>query len=134
MKTTTAHKILIVDDDPNETKMTKWVLSKSGFNVKVEMASHGEAALELLRKEDDLPPVIFLDLKMPGLSGIETLRMMRADERLRNITVIILTNSLLEGDKKESYAAGAEGFLHKAFDIDRFGKDIKSVLERLLQG
>jgi CheY-like chemotaxis protein len=132
MKATTAHKILIVDDDPNDTEMTKRVLSKSGFNVKVLTVSHGEAALELLQKEEVLPSVIFLDLKMPGLSGTETLRMMRADERLRNITVIILTNSLLEADKKESYGAGAQGFLHKAFDIDRFEIDIKSVLERLL--
>ena len=102
MKTTTAHKILIVDDDPNDTELTKKVLSRSGCHVKVETVSLGEAALELLRKEDDLPSVIFLDLKMPGLSGIETLRMIRADERLRNIAVIILTNSLLEADKKES--------------------------------
>jgi CheY-like chemotaxis protein len=132
MKTTTAHKILIVDDDPNDTEITKRVLSKSGFDVKVEAVSLGEAALELLQKEDDLPSVIFLDLKMPGLSGIETLRLIRADERMRTITVVILTNSLLEADKKESYAAGADGFLHKAFDIDRFGIDIKSVLEHLL--
>lgn len=132
MKTTTAHKILIVDDDLNDTEMTKRVLSKSGFDAKIEAVSRGEAALELLRKDDDLPSLIFLDLKMPGLSGIEILRMIRADERLRNITVIILTNSLLEADKKESYAAGADGFLHKAFDIDRLGIDIKSVLEHWL--
>jgi len=132
MKKTATHKILIADDDPNDTEMTKRILSKSGFPVKVETVSFGEAALDFLQKEDDLPSLIFLDLKMPGLSGIETLRLIRADERLKNITVIICTNSLLEADRKASYAAGADGFLHKAFDIDRFATDIKSALERWL--
>ncbi|MCL5023400.1 MAG: response regulator [Nitrospirae bacterium] len=127
------HKILIVDDDPDDTEMTKRVLSKSGFEVKVEAVLHGEAALELLRKEDDLPSLILLDLKMPGMGGIDTLRRIRADERLKNITVVILTNSLLEADKKESYDAGANGFLQKAFDIDRFGRDVLSALERWLE-
>lgn len=124
---------MIVDDDPDDTEMTKRVLSKSGFEVKVEAVLHGEAALELLRKEDDLPSLILLDLKMPGMGGIDTLRRIRADERLKNITVVILTNSLLEADKKESYDAGANGFLQKAFDIDRFGRDVLSALERWLE-
>ena len=132
MKTTKAHKILIVDDDPNETMMTKRVLSKSGFEVMVEAVASGEDALELLRNKDDLPSLIFLDLKMPGMSGIETLRLIRADEHLKDITVIIVTNSLLESDKNASYAAGADGFIQKAFDIDLFEREIKSVLERWL--
>lgn len=132
MKTHTTHKILIIDDDPDDTCITKMALSKWGFALKVEAVSRGEDALELMQKEDDLPSLIFLDLKMRGLNGIETLRLIRADERLRNVTVIILTNSLLEDDKKESYAAGADDFLHKAFDIDRFGTDVRSVLERWL--
>jgi CheY-like chemotaxis protein len=132
MKTAMAHKVLIVDDDPNDTEMTRRVLSRAGFEVKVEAVTCGETALELLRKEDALPSLIFLDLNMPGMGGIDTLRRIRDDDRLRNITVIILTNSLLEADKKESYAGGADGFLHKAFDIDQFGIDIKSALERWL--
>src|ERR1700690_2995446 len=115
MKTMTAYNVLIIDDDSNDTVMTKRALSKGGFELEVEAVACGEAALERLRKEDDLPSLTFLDLKMPGIGGIETLRRIRADERLRNITVIILTNSLLDSDKKESYAAGADDFLHKAF-------------------
>ena len=130
MKTETAHKILIVDDDPNDTKITKRLLSKSGFEVMVETVASGAGALELLRNEDELPSLILLDLKMPGMSGIETLRLIRAEELLKNTTVIIVTNSLLESDRNASYAAGADGFIQKAFDIDLFGRDIKSVLER----
>ncbi len=95
---------------------------------------NGEAALELLQNQEALPSLIFLDLKMPGISGIDTLRRIRADERLRNIRVIIMTNSILASDKSASFAAGADGFLHKEFDVSLFGKDIKSILERWLKG
>jgi CheY-like chemotaxis protein len=132
MKTRTVHRILIVDDDPSDAEMTKRVLSKAGLRLKVETVTCGEAALEFLRKGDDLPSVIFLDLKMSGLSGIETLGMIRDDEHLRNITVVIVTNSLLEADRKASYAVGADDFLCKAFDLDRFAMDIKAALERWL--
>jgi len=133
MKTTKTKKILIIDDDPNDTFMTKRGLSKSGFDVRVEEAASGEAALELLRNEDELPSLIFLDLKMSGMSGIETLRQIRADKHLKDITVIISTNSLLEADKNASYAAGATGFIEKGFDITLFEREIKAVLERWLK-
>jgi CheY-like chemotaxis protein len=132
MKTRTAHRILIVDDDPGDAEMTKRALSRAGLQLEVETVSCGEDALELLRKGSDLPSVILLDLKMSGLSGIETLGMIRADGRLRNITVIIVTNSLLEADRKASHDVGADDFLCKAFDLDRFAMDIKSALERWL--
>jgi two-component system, response regulator len=133
MKTTGTHKILIVDDNPDDRFVINRALSKSGFELEVETAAHGEGALELLRKEDDLPSVIFLDLKMPGMSGIETLRHIRDDVRLSKIPVILVTHSLLELDKKESYDAGADGLINKVSDIERFGRDIESVLERWLK-
>ncbi|MBI5100700.1 MAG: response regulator [Nitrospirae bacterium] len=132
MKTAKTHKILIIDDDPNEIELTRRTLSRAGVEVKIETASCGDAALELLQNKDDLPSLIFLDLKMPGLSGIDTLRLIRADEHVKNITVIILTNSMMESDKKGAFASGANGFLQKAYDIDQFGMDIKAVLERWL--
>lgn len=133
MKTAKAKKVLIVDDNPDDRFMTKRALSKSGFAVEVETSADGEGALEFMRNEDDLPSLIMLDLKMPGMSGIDTLRQIRADRRLRNITVIIVTNSVLESDKNAAYATGADGFLNKAVDMDQFGRDIKSVLERWLK-
>ena len=130
---TTPYKILIVDDDPNDTEITKRGLLKSGFDVMGEAVASGEAALELLRNEDDRPLMIFLDLKMSGMGGIETLRLIRSDEHLKNTTVIVVTNSLLESDKNASYAAGADGFIEKAFDINQFGREIKSALERCMK-
>ena len=133
MNTTKTHKILIVDDDPDDTDITKRVLSKAGFKILVGVVESGEAALELLQKEDDLPSLILLDLKMPGMSGIDTLRLIRSYRRLKSIPVIIATNSNLESDRNASYAAGADGFIQKDFDIGKFGRDIKSILERWLK-
>lgn len=131
--TTTTHRILIIDDDPNDTELTKRALSKAGFGTIIEATASGEGALELLRREANVHSLIFLDLKMPGMSGVETLRCIRADECLRRSTVIILSNSLLESDKDASYAAGADDFMQKSIDIDRFERDIKAVLGRWMK-
>ncbi len=128
-----AHTILIVDDNPDDIEITRRILARMGRIVKVEAAPCGEAAMELLRKGIDLPSLILLDLKMPGMSGFDALRRIRADVRMKHIPVIIVTSSCLESDEKEAYAAGADCFVHKAFDIDQFGRDMKSLLERWLK-
>lgn len=66
---------------------------------------------------------------MPGMNGIKTLRLLRSDERLKKLPVIIVTNSTLESDRQEAYEAGADGFIHKSFDMDQFSQEIKSLLK-----
>lgn len=128
-----AHTILIVDDNPDEIEITKRILSKTAREVRVETAFRGEAALELLRNGKNLPEMILLDLKMPGMGGIDALQRIRADERVRHIPVIIVTNSSLESDEKDAYAAGADNFIRKSFDLDQFGRDMESVLKHWLR-
>lgn len=89
----------------------------------------GEAALQYLQKAEDLPALILLDLKMYGMSGIETLRKIRSDLRLNRIPVVVVTSSRLQTDKDEAYAAGANDYLHKAVDLNQFSKDIESIVE-----
>jgi CheY-like chemotaxis protein len=121
--------ILIIDDNPDDIKITQMSLARIDRGLKVETALRGETALELLQSGKALPTLILLDLKMPGMSGFDTLRKIRADQRLQHLPVIIVTSSSLEADKKMGYEAGADGFLHKAFDMDRFERDLKSVLD-----
>ncbi len=97
-----------------------------------EAALSGEAGLALLRCEKIRPALILLDLKMPGMGGLDALRQMRSDERLRDIPVIVVTTSALESDEKEAYAAGADSFINKAFDIEQFSSDMTRVLNRYL--
>lgn len=133
METAIKYSVLIVDDNPSEVVITKMVLSGIDHNIRVEVALRGEDALERLRSGEVLPSLILLDLKMPGMSGLDFLRELRADERMKHIPVIVVTSSSLEADEKWACAAGADGFLHKAFDIDKFSKDIKSFVDRWLK-
>ena len=130
METATEHTILIVDDNPDDIEITRIILSRMGRALKVEEATSGEAALKRLRDGNELPALILLDIKMPGMSGLDTLRRIRADGRLKAIPVIIVTSSALESDEKEAYAAGADNFLHKSIDLDCFSREVESLLKR----
>ena len=124
--------ILIVDDNPDDIEITKIALAEVGRTEKLEAAMRGNLAMDRLRTGRDLPALILLDLKMPGMSGIDTLRQIRADERLKGIPVIVVTSSSLGSDEKEAYEAGANSYLQKAFDIDQFGNNLNYLLERYL--
>ena len=71
-----------------------------GGQEKVEAATGGEEALKHLRGGVTLPALILLDLKMPGMSGFDVLREIRADERLKPVPVIVVTSSSLESDRQ----------------------------------
>jgi DNA-binding response OmpR family regulator len=132
MDITTKQTVLIIDDDQNEVMLTKMVISEINPEIGMDVAFSGEAGLTLLRSGRPLPELILLDLKMRRLSGIDVLHHIRLDDRLKHLPVIIVTNSALESDKQKSIEAGADDYLHKAFDIERFSGDIKSLLERYL--
>ena len=128
-----AQTVMVVDDDSDDIEITRRALEKSGRGVTFTAAPSGEAALALLQCSAELPSLILLDLKMPGMSGIDVLRRMRLDERLKRIPVVIVTNSTLDSDRNAALDAGADGFLHKDFDLDRFGRDIQDQLERWIK-
>src|SRR3990172_2171108 len=123
------HTILIVDDDPDDIEITRRVLLKAGRDIQVTAVKSGEHVMDLLQKGGDLPSLIFLDLKMCGMSGIDTVRLIRADERLKHVPLVILTNSALESDMQRAYDAGANSFVHKAFDIEQFSRNIMAHLD-----
>ncbi len=125
--------ILIVDDSPDDIEITRIALEETEHEVKLDAALHGKAALEYLHTVHDLPVLILLDLKMPRMSGIDTLRQIRADERLKNIPVIIATSSSLDADEKAAYDAGANSFLHKDFSIDQFTSNLDNLLKCYLK-
>ncbi len=125
--------ILIIDDNEDDILITERVLSKIAPQVRREVAHRGEAGLALLRDGRPLPSLILLDLKMPGMSGFDVLREIRADKRLMHIPVIVVTSSALETDEKAACEAGANCFLHKAFDMNQFSRDIASLLRRYLK-
>lgn len=125
--------ILVVDDNPDDLELTKRALNKTGHSLNIREAWRGDHALAMLRECPALPKLILLDLKMPGMNGIETLCMIRQDDRIKHLPVVILTNSILDADRQEACDAGADAFLHKAFDIDQFCESLQFVLARWLK-
>jgi DNA-binding response OmpR family regulator len=103
--------ILIADDEPHIVRALGFVFKREGFTV--ETASDGDDALKKIR--DLRPRVAFLDLIMPKKTGIEICRVVKQDELLRDIYIIILTCKGQEIDREQSLAGGANGFITKPF-------------------
>ena len=122
-------EILIVDDSPTDIELTKIAIeATTRREINVRAAMYGKSALAILRTGGELPTLILLDLKMPGMGGIEVLREIRADNRLAELPVVVVTSSSLESDRAEAIAAGASGYLQKPLDLDQFSKDLESIL------
>jgi two-component system response regulator len=123
-------KILIIDDSEDDILLTKMVLNKIRGTIKVVTAVTGEKGLSLLRSGAELPALVLLDLKMPGMDGIDVLRAIRADQRLCPVPVIIVTHSDLASDREASFKSGANSFLNKSVDLGQFTTEIRSELEK----
>jgi len=113
-----AIKVLLADDDPNILALAKFNLELDGFDVVV--ADDGHRALEQARSASlDL---IVLDLMLPGLSGLEVLAALKADEATMRIPVFMLTARTAPADRQAAVEAGASGYLTKPFDPEALTK------------
>lgn len=121
-------KILLIEDDIIEVMKLKRAISTLGLNHSITEANNGEDALKLLEQKDNLPDFILLDLNMPKISGIEFLKILKADERLRFIPTIILTTSSNQRDLLACYETGIAGYLLKPLKYE----DYVSKIEKLL--
>jgi len=111
--------ILIVDDSEDDFYAAERALSKANLHNPIEHASSGESALEMLRSHDGAKPgLILLDLNMPGIDGRKTLEIIKSDENLKTIPVVILTTSNDERDVNICYALGANTYIQKPVDFD----------------
>jgi two-component system, response regulator len=114
--------LLLVEDNPDDVLLTERALKKCDGKVNLAVASDGREALDFLFSEvpNNKPAIILLDLKLPYLDGLEVLRRIRADERTKQLPVIMLTSSIDERDKKESLRLGANDFQSKPVNFDQF--------------
>ena len=118
--------ILVVEDEPAIQELISVNLSFAGH--KVLRAFDAEQAQTLIRAE--LPDLILLDWMLPGASGITLAKKLRADERTRQVPVIMLTAKGAEGDKIEGLEAGADDYITKPFSPKELMARIKAVLRR----
>lgn len=119
---------LLIEDDLIETLKFKRVLDALETKHKIKEAENGEEALELLRNSKDLPDVILLDLNMPKMNGIEFLRILKKDEKLKYIPAIILSTSNNHKDILECYKIGVAGYVMKPLRYEEYTMKIKNLV------
>jgi len=126
-------RILLAEDNTNDAELTLLALAEENLADNVTLVRDGAEALDHLLSspgaawEECRPAVILLDIKMPKLDGLEVLKRIRADERLRTIPVVMLTSSREDRDLRESYRLGANAYVVKPVAFDEFLEAIKSV-------
>jgi len=117
--------VLAVDDDRINLKLLKSMLMKSGRVTEVIEAMNGSDAIGVLKSRDDID-LILLDIIMPVMGGIDVLKVVRADENLRQLPIIVLTTD--ETKKVEALDCGANGFLMKPIRSEELQAKIATVL------
>lgn len=118
-------RILIVEDNPVNLRLAVELLELEGHVV--DTAGDAEEALRHLSLR--LPDLILMDIGLPGMDGLALTRMIRADERLREIPVIALTAFAMKGDDMNAIAAGCNGYIAKPIDTRSFGAQVGRALE-----
>jgi two-component system, response regulator len=127
--------ILLVEDNPDDEELTLMGLKGSGVLNEVVVVRDGEEAVQFLLAEGQykdrvssaVPAVILLDLKLPKLSGLEVLERLRANPLTKCLPVVILTSSSEEEDVINSYKLGANSFVRKPVDFNRFADAVKQL-------
>jgi CheY-like chemotaxis protein len=129
---TAGKPILLAEDNPRDAELALAAMEEHHLADKVVVCRDGAEVLDYLycrgRYKTRLqgnPAVVFLDLKMPKVDGLEVLRTIKADARLRPIPVVMLTSSREESDLAQSYALGANAYVVKPVEFQQFLKAVK---------
>jgi len=120
--------ILLVEDDIVDAMSVKRALRDINVTNPLYHVENGVEALEFLRdKEKPRPTIILLDLNMPKMGGIEFLSIMKKDETIKRIPVVILTTSKAEYDKVQTFDLGVAGYMIKPVDYQQFMEVIRAM-------
>ena len=124
--------ILLIEDNPDHVELILKALRDNNVLNEVHVVTSGEEAMDFLYQRGEYanaarPGLILLDIKLPGMDGIEILRRIKADPKLKAIQVVILTTSAGEKEIVESYNCGANSYIIKPVDFEQFLKVIKEL-------
>ena len=121
--------VLFIEDDAIESMKLHRTIAKSETKHQLTEAKNGEEALAYLQSGKPLPDIILLDLNMPRMNGIEFLRILKADKKLRYLPTVILTTSQNRSDLLECYKVGIAGYLSKPLKYE----DYEEIILRFLK-
>jgi len=125
-------RVLLVEDNQDDIDLTLAALEQSKLRVEIDVAQDGEKALAFLRQEEAFadkarPDLILLDLNLPRKDGREVLRELKADGRLSDIPVVVLTTSESDEDVLKAYQLHANCYLVKPVDFEQFLKIVRAI-------
>jgi two-component system response regulator len=130
-------RILLVEDNPDDILLTKRAFDRADISSEIIVTYDGLEALDYLhcsgeyntRLDRTLPILVLLDLSMPRMGGHQLLKEMRADNELRFMPIVVLTSSGEDRDVCESYRLGANSYIQKPVDFERFVQTIRTLLQ-----
>ncbi|HTT07662.1 MAG TPA: response regulator [Gammaproteobacteria bacterium] len=122
--------LLVVDDNPVNSKLIKVLLSTEGYEVRV--ATNAEEALGVL--DTFHPRLILMDLQLPGMDGLTLTRQLKSNPVTRDITVVALTAYAMKGDDERARASGCSGYITKPIDVRSFPIEIARYMESSKSG
>ncbi|MGO8736495.1 MAG: response regulator [Terriglobia bacterium] len=128
-------QILLVEDNPNDVKLTLHALREENLVNNIQVAHDGEEALDILfcrgefagRSFDNPPRLVLLDLKLPKVDGLEVLAAVKGDPRTHAIPIVVLTSSREENDLVESYKLGVNAYIQKPVEFGSFRQAVKQL-------
>jgi CheY-like chemotaxis protein len=131
----TPHAILLVEDNPADVKITQRALKESGVGVDLIVVRDGQEAVDYLFRQGShasaanwrSPALILLDLNLPRMNGQEVLQRVRGNPELRTVPVVVLTTSRRQEDIQQMYAAGANTYIEKPQDFNRFVQVLQTI-------
>ena len=127
-------RILLAEDDANDVELILTALEEHHLANEITVVRDGEEALDYLfrrgkfeSREDELPALMLLDIKMPKVDGLEVLRQVKNDDRLKLLPIVVLTSSREEQDIIESYQLGTNAYVVKPVEFDNFMTVVKQL-------
>ncbi len=127
--------ILLVEDNEDDIELTRMAFSENRIANRIDVVRDGEEALDYLfcrgdhahRKDEPLPAVVLLDLRLPKLDGLEVLKKLRDTRSTRYLPVVILTSSKEQDDLLASYDRGANSYIRKPVGFEQFSKVVQDL-------
>lgn len=121
--------ILLADDDEDDRLLFKEAIRDLKIKTSLETVNDGQQLMDyLVSHTDHLPHVLFLDLNMPRKGGIECIEEIRADEKLKHLSIAIYSTSGSEHDIQETLLKGANVYIKKPYDFEKLKKVISQVI------
>lgn len=127
-------RILLVEDNPGDIRLTQEALKESELDVHLDVVSDGEQAVDFLLRKGKYssaprPHIVLLDLNLPKKNGIEVLREIKVHDSLKKIPIVVLTTSDADHDISKAYGLGANCYILKPVDFDDFARVIRLIEE-----